>query len=331
MAKKADPLAEVRASIDKDFGSGTLFMLGDDPSMAVERISSGNFALDLALGGGYPKGSILELFGPPGSGKSSLALMLTAQAQKLGLNAGYVDAEHAMNLDMAEACGVDVNELLFTQPSSGEQGLEITERLIEVPSMGVVVVDSVAALVPRAEIEGDFGDSHVGLQARLMSQGLRKLSATMNKTRTPTIIVFINQIREKIGGMSFGPSTTTSGGRSLPFYASTRCEVVRTKNITRGDEVAGHEIKVKVIKNRYARPFRTAEFSMLYDQGISNESGVLKLAEKHGLVAKGGGGWYADTATGEKLGQGQFSVLDFLAEHPDVMETYMIQIKEVEQ
>lgn len=319
-------LDAVRAAIEKDFGSGTLFMLGDSPDMNVERIPSGNFALDLALGGGFAKSSIVELYGPPGSGKSSLAMLLTAQAQAEGKACAFIDAEHGMNKDLAVKCGVDVDSLLFNQPSYGEQALEITDRLIKQPEIGVVVIDSVAALVPRAELEGDFGDAHVGLQARMMSQGLRKLSSTMNSTKTKTIVVFINQLREKIGGMSFGPSTTTSGGRSMPYYASIRCEVIRTGDLKRNDEVVGHEIKIKVQKNRFAPAKQEALLSMLYNSGISDESGVVKLAEKLGILVKSGS-WYADTESGEKLGNGYFATLSYLSENPEHLESIKERIK----
>jgi recombination protein RecA len=322
MAKKENQIDIARADIEKTFGSGSIFMLGDDPSMDVERITSGNFALDRALGGGYARGSIVELFGPPGSGKSSLALTLVGQVQAAGGTCVYIDAEHGMNKELAVKCGVDVDSLLFSQPSCGEEGLEIVQRMCKVPGIDVIVVDSVAALTPRAEIAGEIGDSHIGLQARMMSQALRIITASMNDTKTDTIIVFINQIREKIGGMAFGPQTTTSGGRALVFYASLRAEVIKMKQIKKGEDVVGHEVKVKVLKNRFAPPMRTAEFDMLYDVGISDASGILKIAESLGFIVKNGS-WYADASTGEKLGQGYLAAVSFLQENPEALN-YLI-------
>lgn len=319
MAKKTsttNPLDVARAEIEKEFGTGSIFMLGDDPSMDVERVPTGNLALDRALGGGFARGSIVELFGPPGAGKSSLAMMLVGQVQAAGGNCVYVDAEHGMNKELAVKCGVNVHDLLFSQPSCGEEGLEIVQRMCKIPGVDVIVVDSVAALTPRAEIAGDIGDAHMGLQARMMSQAMRVITASMNDTKSQTIIVFINQIREKIGGMAFGPQTTTSGGRALVFYASLRAEVIKMKQIKKGEDVIGHELKVKVLKNRYAPPMRTAEFDMLYETGISNVSGVLKLAEAADLVVKNGS-WYADATTGEKLGQGYLGAVTYLEENPE--------------
>lgn len=317
------PLDAARAAIEDDFGSGSVYMLGDDPSMDVERVPSGMYALDVALGGGYARGSLVELYGPPGSGKSSLAMTLISQVQSAGGNCVYVDAEHGMNKDLAIKCGVDINSLLFSQPSSGEEALEIVQRMVKIEGIDVIVVDSVAALTPRAEIAGEIGDSHVGLQARMMSQALRMITAAMNDTKSRAIVVFINQIREKIGGISFGPSTTTSGGRSLPFYASLRCEVIKMKQLKKGEDVIGHEVKVKVVKNRFAPPMKVAEFDIFYDLGISNGSGVLKLAEKAGLVVKNGA-WYTDALTGEKLGNGYPAAVAHLEEYPEVMQ-HLIQ------
>jgi recombination protein RecA len=320
-------LESVRAAIEKDFGAGSMFMLGDNPRMDVERIPSGIFALDLAMGGGFATNSIVELYGPPGSGKSSLAMRLTAALQEKGRVCTFIDAEHGMNKELAVKCGVDVDNLLFNQPAFGEQALEIADRLIRSPEVGCVVVDSVAALIPRAELEGEIGDSHVGLQGRMMSQALRKITSTLNTTDSPAMLVFINQIREKIGGMSFaGPSTTTSGGRALPFYASIRCEVIRIGQVKHGDTVIGHDVKVKVLKNRFAPAFQEAFFTIFYDErGMSDSSGVIKLADKMGLLVKSGS-WYADPDTGEKLGNGFLNTVDYLDENPETLDALKEEI-----
>lgn len=286
--------------------------------MDTERVQTGILSLDVALMGGIATDCIVEFYGPPHGGKSSLALRMIAQVQQQGHACAFLDVEHAMNKELAIKCGVDIDSLLFSQPDSGEQAFEIAEKLVKVPEVRLIVVDSVAALTPRAEIEGDYGDSHVGLQARMMSQGLRKLTSTLNKnsnegTGNRTIVLFINQIREKIGGIGFGgPNTGTSGGRALPFYASVRVELIRTKQIKSGDDVVGHDVLAKVQKNRAGRPFTQAKFKLLYQQGISNGSSILSLAEKHALVSKGGGGWFTDTVTGEKLGHGELAVIDRL-------------------
>lgn len=314
-SRKNSPLDEALASIRKDYGDTSLVLLGDDPSMDVERISSGNAALDIALFGGYGRGCIVELFGAPSAGKSSLAMLLAAQVQSRGGTVAYLDVEHGMNKDLAIACGVDIDQLLFSQPGTGEETLEICERLM-VPGMELIVVDSVAAMTPRAEIEGDHGDAHVALQARLMSQGLRKLTSSLSHG---IIVLFINQVRQTIGSMPFGPQTTTSGGRALPYYASIRCEVVKGKQIKRGEEVLGHEVKVKVVKNRFGAPHRTAEFDLLYDRGISNASGVVKLAEKAGLLIKSGN-WYTDTLTGEKVGNGYLATVDYYDDNTEQLQ-----------
>jgi recombination protein RecA len=302
------------SQIDKQFGKGSIMRMGEKGSMAVEAISTGALPLDLALGvGGLPRGRVVEIFGPESSGKSTLAMHVVAEAQRNGGICAYIDAEHAMDPVYAKAIGVDIDQLLISQPDTGEQALEITDMLIRSGALDVVVIDSVAALTPRAEIEGEMGDSHVGLQARLMSQALRKLTSNLNKSNT--IAIFINQLREKIGVM-FGSPETTPGGRALKFYSSVRLDIRRIESIKDGTEVVGNRTRVKVVKNKVAPPFRQAEFDIMYGKGISREGSLLDLSVDLGIVKKSGA-WF--TYDGEQLGQGRENAKTFLAENPEVM------------
>jgi len=300
--------------IEKQFGAGSVMRMGEKGSLAIETIPTGALALDLALGvGGLPRGRVVEIYGPESSGKSTLATHVVAEAQRNGGTCAYIDAEHAMDPVYAKAIGVDIDSLLISQPDTGEQALEICDMLVRSGALDVIVIDSVAALTPRAEIEGDMGDTHVGLQARLMSQALRKLTANLNKT--DTVCVFINQLREKIGVM-FGSPETTPGGRALKFYSSVRLDIRRIESIKQGAEVVGNRTRVKVVKNKVAPPFRQAEFDIMYGHGISREGSVLDLAVDHDVVKKSGA-WY--TYEGEQLGQGREKAKDFLTENPELM------------
>ncbi|MCB1271824.1 MAG: recombinase RecA [Microthrixaceae bacterium] len=300
--------------IEKQFGKGSVMKMGDKPSMSVESVSTGALALDVALGiGGLPRGRITEVYGPESSGKSTLAMHVVAEAQRTGGTCAYIDAEHAMDPVYAAAIGVDIDQLYISQPDTGEQALEICDMLVRSGAIDVVVVDSVAALTPRAEIEGEMGDSHVGLQARLMSQALRKLTGSLNKTRT--ICVFINQLREKIGVM-FGSPETTPGGRALKFYSSVRLDIRRIEAIKDGVEVVGNRTRVKVVKNKVSAPFRQAEFDIMYGKGISREGSLLDLGVEHDIVKKSGA-WY--TYEGEQLGQGRENAKAFIADNLDIM------------
>jgi recombination protein RecA len=300
--------------IEKNFGKGSIMKMGEKGSMRVETISTGSLAVDLALGvGGLPRGRVVEIFGPESSGKSTMAMHVVAEAQRNGGICAYIDAEHAMDPAYAAAIGVDIDELLISQPDTGEQALEITDMLIRSGALDVVVIDSVAALTPRAEIEGEMGDSHVGLQARLMSQALRKLTANLNKSNT--ICIFINQLREKIGVM-FGSPETTPGGRALKFYSSVRLDIRRIESIKDGVEVVGNRTRVKVVKNKVAPPFKQAEFDIMYGKGISREGSLLDIGVDLGIVNKSGA-WY--TYDGEQLGQGKENAKNFLAENPELM------------
>ena len=300
--------------IEKQFGKGSVMKMGEKGTMAIEAMPTGALALDLALGiGGLPRGRVTEIYGPESSGKSTLAMHVVAEAQRNGGICAYIDAEHAMDPVYARAIGVDVDELLISQPDTGEQALEIADMLIRSGAIDVVVIDSVAALTPRAEIEGEMGDTHVGLQARLMSQALRKLTANLNKS--DTIAVFINQLREKIGVM-FGSPETTPGGRALKFYSSVRLDIRRIESIKDGVEVVGNRTRVKVVKNKCAPPFKQAEFDIMYGKGISREGSLLDIGVDLGLVKKSGA-WY--TYDGEQLGQGRENAKLFLLEHPEVM------------
>jgi recombination protein RecA len=300
--------------IEKQYGKGSVMKMGEKTSMDVESVPTGALSLDIALGiGGLPRGRVVEIFGPEASGKSTLAMHVVAEAQRNGGICAYVDAEHAMDPAYAARIGVDVDELLISQPDTGEQALEITDMLVRSGALDVVVIDSVAALTPRAEIEGEMGDTHVGLQARLMSQALRKLTANLNKTNT--ICIFINQLREKIGVM-FGSPETTPGGRALKFYSSVRLDIRRIEAIKDGVEVVGNRTRVKVVKNKMASPFKQAEFDIMYGRGISREGTALDLAVDLGIVKKSGA-WY--TYEGEQLGQGRENAKCFLLENAEVM------------
>ncbi len=300
--------------IDKQFGKGSIMRMGEKESMRVAAVSTGALPLDIALGvGGLPRGRVIEIFGPESSGKSTLAMHVVAEAQRNGGICAYVDAEHALDPVYASAIGVDTDNLLISQPDTGEQALEITDMLVRSGSLDVIVIDSVAALTPRAEIEGEMGDSHMGLQARLMSQALRKLTANLNKSNT--ILIFINQLREKIGVM-FGTPETTTGGRALKFYSSVRLDIRRIESIKDGPEVVGSRTRVKVVKNKVAPPFRQAEFDIMYGKGISREGAVLDMAVDLG-IAKKSGAWF--TYEGEQLGQGRENAKTYLIENPEIM------------
>jgi recombination protein RecA len=312
--KKA--LAAALGQIEKQFGKGSVMRMGDaGASRGVEVISTGSLGLDVALGiGGVPKGRVVEIYGPESSGKTTLTLHIVAEAQKQGGTAAFVDAEHALDPDYADKLGVNIDELLVSQPDTGEQALEITDMLVRSGAVDVVVIDSVAALTPKAEIEGEMGDSHVGLQARLMSQALRKLTA--NIKRSNCIVVFINQIRMKIGVM-FGSPETTTGGNALKFYCSVRLDIRRIGAIKRGDEVIGNETKVKVVKNKVAPPFKLAYFDILYGEGISREGEIIDLGVANGVVEKSGA-WYSYGK--QRIGQGKDNVRGFLKEHPEMAD-----------
>ncbi len=309
--KKA--LTAALSQIERQFGKGAIMRLGDSSvSRDIEVISTGSLQLDVALGiGGLPRGRVTEIYGPEASGKTTLTLEVIAQAQKTGGTAAFIDAEHALDPQYAEKIGVDVDELLISQPDTGEQALEIADMIVRSGAVDVVVIDSVAALTPKAELEGDMGDTHVGLQARLMSQALRKLPANINRSKT--MLIFINQIRMKIGVM-FGSPETTSGGNALKFYASVRLDIRRIGAIKRGDEVVGNETRVKVVKNKMAPPFKKVEFDILYGEGISREGELIDLGVQHGLVDKAGA-WYS--YKGDRIGQGRDNVREFLKQNPD--------------
>ncbi len=302
------------SQIEKNFGTGAVMKMGDKTSMNIESIPTGALALDLALGiGGLPRGRVTEIFGPESSGKSTLATHVVAEAQRNGGICAYIDAEHAMDPVYAKAIGVDIDELLISQPDTGEQALEICDMLVRSGAVDVIVIDSVAALTPRAEIEGDMGDHHVGAQARLMSQALRKLTANLSKSKT--VCIFINQLREKIGVM-FGSPETTPGGRALKFYSSVRLDIRRIESLKDGAEVVGNRTRVKVVKNKVSPPFRQAEFDIMYGKGISREGGVLDMGVDLDIVKKSGA-WY--TYEGEQLGQGREKAKVFLMENPEIM------------
>jgi len=311
--------------IEKQYGKGSVMKLGDTGvNMNVEVVPSGSLSLDAALGlGGFPKGRIVEIYGPESSGKTTVALHAVAEVQKRGGIAGFIDAEHALDPVYAANIGVDINNLYISQPDNGEQALEITETMVRSGAVDIVIVDSVAALVPKAEIEGDMGDSHVGLQARLMSQALRKLTAVISKSNC--IVIFINQLREKVGVM-FGNPETTTGGRALKFYASVRLDVRRIEALKAGGEVVGNRTRVKVVKNKVAPPFREAEFDIMFGQGISKEGDILDLAVEENIIQKSGA-WFA--YNDEKIGQGRENAKQFLKEHPEVMDEVEQKVREV--
>ena len=319
--KKA--LAAALSQIEKQFGKGSVMRMGDASAVRdIEVVSTGSLSLDLALGiGGLPKGRVVEIYGPESSGKTTMTLHVVAEAQKSGGTCAFVDAEHALDPVYAEKLGVDMDELLVSQPDTGEQALEITDMLVRSGAVDVVVVDSVAALTPKAEIEGEMGDSHVGLQARLMSQALRKLTA--NIKRSNCIVIFINQIRMKIGVM-FGSPETTTGGNALKFYSSVRLDIRRTGAIKKGDEVVGNETRVKVVKNKVAPPFRQATFEILYGEGVSREGEIIELGVAQGLIEKSGA-WYS--YNGDRIGQGRENVRNFLKENPDIARHVESQIR----
>jgi recombination protein RecA len=320
---RAKALEMALGQIDKQFGKGSIMKLGERGHVGIEAIPTGALALDLALGiGGLPRGRIVEIFGPESSGKSTLATHVVAEAQRNGGVCAYIDAEHAMDPVYAAAIGVNVDELLISQPDTGEQALEIADMLIRSGALDVLVIDSVAALVPRAEIEGEMGDTHMGLQARLMSQALRKLTGNLNKSRT--IAVFINQLREKIGVM-FGSPETTPGGRALKFYSSVRLDIRRIESIKDGPEVVGNRVRVKVVKNKVAPPFKQAEFDIMYGQGISREGSLLDVGVELAIIKKSGA-WF--TYEGEQLGQGRENVKKFLADNVDLMVEISEKIKD---
>ena len=316
-------LEKVLSDIEKQFGKGSIMRLGENKHMELDVTPSGSLTLDIALGvGGYPKGRIIEIYGPESSGKTTFALHAIAQVQKRGGRAAFIDAEHALDPVYAKNLGVDINELLLAQPDTGEQALEICEALVRSEAVNIVVIDSVAALVPQAEIDGDMGDSHVGLQARLMSQALRKLSGTISKTKTTAI--FINQLREKVGVM-FGNPETTPGGRALKFYASIRLEVRRNEALKIGDGIVGNRTTVKVVKNKVAPPFKSAVVDIMYGEGVSHEGELIDLATDANILEKSGA-WYA--YHGEKLGQGKENVKLFLKEHTNIADDIEKQIRE---
>lgn len=313
---KRKALESAIAQIEKQYGKGSVMKLGDTASgMEVETVPTGALSLDIALGvGGIPRGRVIEIYGPESSGKTTVALHMVAEVQKRGGIAGFIDAEHALDPVYAKNIGVDIDELYISQPDCGEQALEITETMVRSGAVDIVIVDSVAALVPKAEIDGDMGDSHVGLQARLMSQALRKLTGVINKSNC--IVIFINQLREKVGVM-FGNPETTTGGRALKFYSSVRLDVRRIETLKQGGEMIGNHVRVKVVKNKVAPPFQEAEFDIMFGKGISREGDVLDLAVKHDIIVKSGA-WYS--YKGEKIGQGRENAKTYLADNPAVFE-----------
>jgi len=312
---KKQSLDTALKQIESQFGKGTIMKLGTRETVEVPSIGTGSFGLDKALGiGGLPKGRVCEIYGPESSGKTTLTLQIIAECQKAGGSAAFIDAEHALDPEYAKALGVDIDELLLSQPDTGEQALEVTDMLVKSGSLDVIVIDSVAALVPRAELEGDMGDSHVGLQARLMSQALRKITGSIQKSNT--LVIFINQIRMKIGVM-FGSPETTTGGNALKFYSSVRLDIRRIGAIKDGDEVVGNETRVKVVKNKMAPPFKVVEFQILYGKGINKNAEIIEHGVKKGIIEKAGA-WYS--YNGDKIGQGIAKTSEFLKENPKVLE-----------
>ena len=322
-SSKDKALEQVLSDIEKQFGKGSIMKLGDNSHMKVDVCSSGCLSLDIALGvGGYPRGRIIEIYGPESSGKTTFALQAIAEQQKAGGRAAFIDAEHALDPEYAKRLGVNINELLLSQPDTGEQALEICEALVRSEAVSIIVIDSVAALVPQAEIDGDMGDSHVGLQARLMSQALRKLSGTINKTNTTAI--FINQLREKVGVM-FGNPETTPGGRALKFYSSVRLDIRRNEQLKMGDGVVGNKTTVKVVKNKVAPPFKSAVVDIMYGEGISREGEIVDLGADAGIIQKTGA-WYS--YNGEKLGQGKENVKLLLKDNPELKDELEAKVRE---
>ena len=321
-AERKKVLDATISKIERDFGKGAVMMLGDNINMNIETISTGSLGLDLAIGvGGLPKGRIVEIYGPESSGKTTVALHAVAEAQKAGGLAAFIDAEHAMDPVYAKALGVDIDNLIISQPDNGEQALEIAESLVKSGVIDILVIDSVAALVPRSEIEGDMGDSHVGLQARLMSQALRKLTASTNRFKT--VIIFINQLREKIGVM-FGNPETTTGGRALKFYSTLRLDIRKFDTIKKNDVVVGNRTRVKVVKNKVAPPFRQAEFDIMYGEGISRAGEIVDIASQYGIIEKAGS-WYSYNDM--KIGQGRENVKQFLLDNQEMMEEIEVQVR----
>ncbi len=322
--QKKQALKAALAQIDKQFGKGSVMFLGDEQAQAdIEAVSTGSLSLDIALGiGGLPRGRVVEIYGPESSGKTTLTLHVIAEMQKLGGTAAFIDAEHALDPQYARRLGVNTDDLLISQPDTGEQALEITDMLVRSGGVDIVVVDSVAALTPKAEIEGEMGASHMGLQARLMSQALRKLTSNIKKTNT--MVIFINQLRMKIGVM-FGNPETTTGGNALKFYASVRLDIRRTGAIKKGDEILGNETRVKVLKNKVSPPFKQAEFQILYNQGISRESEIIDLGVTHGFVEKAGA-WYS--VEGERIGQGKDNAREYLKDNPELSQKIEEKIRE---
>lgn len=312
------------SKLEKDFGKGTVMKLGDaNAHVAVETVPTGSLSLDIALGlGGVPKGRVIEIYGPESSGKTTVTLHMIAEVQKRGGIAGFIDAEHALDPVYAKNIGVDINELYISQPDSGDQALEIAETMVRSGAMDIIVIDSVAALVPRQEIEGDMGDSHVGLQARLMSQALRKLTPVISKSNC--VVIFINQLREKVGVM-FGNPETTTGGRALKFYSSIRMDVRKIETLKQGGEMVGNRTRVKVVKNKIAPPFKEAEFDIMFGKGISKEGDILDLAASVNIVSKSGS-WYA--YNGDKIGQGRENAKTYLSSHPEVMDEIEKKVRE---
>lgn len=321
--EKKKALEMAMSQIEKQFGKGSVMKLGEFKAMEVEAIPTGALSLDIALGiGGVPRGRIIEIYGPESSGKTTLALHVVAEAQKMGGEAAFIDAEHALDPVYAKKLGVDIDNLIVSQPDTGEQALEITESLVRSGALDVIVVDSVAALVPKAEIDGDMGDSHMGLQARLMSQALRKLAGALNKTKT--VLIFINQLREKIGVM-FGNPETTTGGRALKFYASVRMDIRKTENIKQDGEFKGSRARVKIVKNKVAPPFREAEFDIVYGEGISKAGNILDMAVNLDIIEKSGS-WFS--YDGNRIGQGRENVKKYLIENPDILEEVEAKVRE---
>ena len=321
--EKKKALEMAMSQIEKQFGKGSVMKLGEFKAMEIESIPTGALSLDIALGiGGVPRGRIIEVYGPESSGKTTLALHVVAEAQKMGGEAAFIDAEHALDPVYAKKLGVDIDNLIVSQPDTGEQALEITESLVRSGALDVIVVDSVAALVPKAEIDGDMGDSHMGLQARLMSQALRKLAGALNKTKT--VLIFINQLREKIGVM-FGNPETTTGGRALKFYASVRMDIRKIENIKQDGEFKGSRVRVKVVKNKVAPPFREAEFDVVYGEGISKAGNILDMAVNLDIIEKAGS-WFS--YNGERIGQGRENVKKYLKENPDILEEVETKVRD---
>ena len=322
MSDKTNNLKETLSEIEKHFGKGTVMRMGDRENIDIPSVSTGSLGLDIALGiGGLPKGRVVEIFGPESSGKTTLTLQVIAECQKAGGNAAFIDAEHALDPSYAKKLGVNVDELLLSQPDTGEQALEVTDMLVKSKGIDLIVVDSVAALTPRAEIEGEMGDHHVGLQARLMSQALRKI--TGNIQRSNAMVIFINQIRMKIGVM-FGNPETTTGGNALKFYSSVRLDIRRIGAVKEGDEVIGNETRVKVVKNKVSPPFKQAEFQIMYGKGINVDGEILEFGQKLGLIEKSGA-WYS--YNGEKIGQGKINASNFLSENTKIKSALLKEIR----